>query len=58
MAAMFFSAKDFITSKITPDCLKASTDELKTFAKNTKGKFAGGEEVNVKFEALDAAIVY
>ena len=41
MASMFLSAKDFVTSKITPDCLKASTDELKTFAKEAKGKFQG-----------------
>lgn len=34
MAAMFLSIKDSITAKITPDCLKASTDELKTFAKS------------------------
>ena len=36
MASMLFAAKDFVTSKITPDCLKASAEELKNFAKNRK----------------------
>jgi len=39
MASVLYTAKDFVASKITPDCLKASTDELKTFAKEAKGKF-------------------
>ena len=30
MAAIFNQIKDTITSKITPDCLKAQADELKT----------------------------
>ena len=41
MAAVFLQAKDFVQSKLTPDCLKASADELKTFAKDAKGKFKG-----------------
>ncbi len=49
MASMFLSAKDFVSSKITPDCLKASKDELKTFAEEAKGKFGvgGGDEKNL-----------
>ena len=38
MAAFFLQAKDFVMSKITPDCLKASTDELKNFAKSKTGE--------------------
>ena len=30
MAAIFNQIKDTVTSKITPDCLKAQADELKT----------------------------
>jgi hypothetical protein len=37
MAAAFLQAKDWVTSKVTPDCVKASADELKTFAKNKTG---------------------
>ncbi len=44
MASFFLSAKDFVASKVTPDCLKASTDELKTFAKEAKGKLGAGED--------------
>ena len=38
MAAIFLQIKDTIGSKLTPDCLKASADELKTFAKNKVGE--------------------
>lgn len=38
MAAVFLQAKDFVTSKLTPDCMKASADELKSFAKNKVGE--------------------
>ena len=34
--------KDALTARVTPDCLKASTDELKTFAKS-KAPFAAEE---------------
>lgn len=29
MAAMFFQAKDWVTSKITPDCLKSHAEDIK-----------------------------
>ena len=32
---------------MTPDCVKASADELKTFAKDAKGKFAPDPDANV-----------
>ena len=38
MAAVFMQIKDTVSSKITPDCLKASADELKTFAKDKVGE--------------------
>ena len=38
MAAVFLSIKDTVASKITPDCLKASKDELKTFAQDKLGE--------------------
>ena len=34
MAGAFLSIKDYVTEKVTPDCLKASAEEVKTFAKN------------------------
>jgi hypothetical protein len=42
MAAIFLQAKDWVATKITPDCLKASADELKTFAKEKAGGGEGG----------------
>jgi hypothetical protein len=38
MAAIFHQIKDTVSSKITPDCLKANADELKTFAKDKLGE--------------------
>ena len=38
MAGAFLQIKDTIASKITPDCLKASKDELKTFAQEKLGE--------------------
>lgn len=52
MAALFYSVKDSITAKITPDCLKASADEVKNFAKENATKFGagghGGDDPNDK----------
>ena len=42
MASVFLQIKDSITAKITPDCLKASADEVKSFAKEKKAQFGGG----------------
>ena len=42
MAALFFQAEDWVTSKITPDCLKAKADEVKKFAKEKAGAGEGG----------------
>ena len=45
MASMLYAAKDFVSSKVTPDCLKgvkASADELKEFAKAKTGAEPGG----------------
>jgi hypothetical protein len=41
MAAVFFQAKDWVASKVTPDCLKSSAAEVKRFAKEKAG--AGGD---------------
>ena len=41
MAAVFFQAKDWVTSKVTPDCMKAKAAEVKKFAKEKAG--AGGD---------------
>ncbi len=30
MAAIFLQAKDWVTTKITPDCLKSNIDEVKS----------------------------
>ena len=45
MAAKFFQAKDWITSKVTPDCLKSSVEEVKTYAQNKTG-VGGGPNVD------------
>ena len=37
MAAMFFQAKDWIASKVTPDCLKSSVEEVKNYAQSKTG---------------------
>ena len=39
MAAKFLQAKDWVTSKITPDCLKSNIDEVKS-------KIGGGEKAD------------
>ena len=38
MAAVFLSIKDTVASKLTPDCIKAKTDELKDIAKEKLGE--------------------
>ena len=40
MASMFFQAKDWVASKVTPDCLKSAAEE----AKGLKAKMGGGGE--------------
>ena len=42
MASFLLQAKDAVMSKMTPDCLKASKDELKNFANEVKSKTGGG----------------
>ena len=38
MAAVFHQIKDTVTSKFTPDCLKAKADEMKDLAKEKMGE--------------------
>ena len=38
MAAVFLSIKDTVASKLTPDYIKAKTDELKDIAKEKLGE--------------------
>eukprot|EP00095_Tigriopus_kingsejongensis_P000330 snap_masked-scaffold292_size219010-processed-gene-1.17 protein:Tk00330 transcript:snap_masked-scaffold292_size219010-processed-gene-1.17-mRNA-1 annotation:"hypothetical protein DAPPUDRAFT_23032" len=46
MASFFYSIKDSIAAKITPECLKASADELKTFAKSKTGGVLDGASLD------------
>jgi len=41
MAESFFKAKDFVTSKVTPECLKANVEEVKAFTEKNMPK--GGD---------------
>ena len=41
MAESFFKAKDYVTSKVTPECLKANVEEVKAFTEKNMPK--GGD---------------
>ncbi|XP_040569205.1 vesicular inhibitory amino acid transporter [Lepeophtheirus salmonis] len=38
MATLIHSCKDWVTSKVTPECLKSSADDVKRFAREKTGK--------------------
>ena len=37
MAAVFFQAKDWVTSKVTPDCIKSKVEEAHDIVKSKTG---------------------
>ena len=49
------SFKDTVAAKVTPDCLKASADELKTFAKGKSGEGAEDPKNEGKITEWEAA---
>ena len=56
MAESFFKAKDFVTSKVTPECLKANVEEVKAFTEKNMPKGAdphaeGGGQKITEYEA-------
>ena len=44
MAGAFLSAKDWVMSKMTPDCIKSKVDEAKNLADEAKSKMSGGHD--------------
>ena len=56
MAESFFKAKDWVASKVTPECLKANVEEVKAFTEKNMPKGGdphaeGGGEKITEYEA-------